>query len=29
MDEGKIVQEGDQKLVNKIKKEGFNSPETK
>jgi len=29
MEEGKIVQEGDQKLVNKIKKEGFTSPETK
>lgn len=29
MEKGKIVQEGDQKLANKIKKEGFNSPETK
>ena len=29
MEEGKIVQEWDQKLVNKIKKEGFTSPEIK
>ena len=29
MEEGKIVQEGDHKLVNKIKKEGFNQPTKK
>lgn len=29
MEEGKIVQEGDQKLANKIKKEGFNQPTKK
>ena len=29
MEKGEIVEEGDQKLVNKIKKEGFNQPKKK